>query len=75
MEAYEESRFGVWFFEHKLISIPAFFVLFFIISIAVGYIDKRLIRGLEYTEITKTNPYMEDLTKKVNEIHESVKKD
>ena len=65
-EAYKETKFGVWFYS-KWWTLPAFVVLFFVVSIIIGYIDKVFIRPREVTELNKINPEFMKMYKKIME--------
>ncbi|KKK94320.1 hypothetical protein LCGC14_2684040 [marine sediment metagenome] len=71
LEAYKDTPFGMWFFSHKMLTYPAFLVLFFAISIGIGALDKKYIRTAELGEIAETNPILMDIKKKVDEMHEN----
>ena len=63
-KVYENTRFGAWFYS-KWWTIPAFIVLFFCVSIVIGYLDKRYIRPGEASEINKVNPELMAIHEKV----------
>jgi len=70
MEAYNDTKFGTWFYEHKLISYPAFLILFLAVSIVVGYLDKKYVRPGELGEISSTNPILMEMKKTIDDLHE-----
>jgi len=68
MESYKETDIGIWFFKYSLLTIPGFFILFFMGCIVLGYFDKKYIRSGELDEYNKSSPVIMDIQKKVNEI-------
>jgi glycosyltransferase involved in cell wall biosynthesis len=68
LEAYKETAWGVIVFKHTWISAPVSLALFMIISIVIGFYDKKVVRGLEYKEVTETNPYFMEMRNDVKEL-------
>ena len=68
LKSYEDTSFGVWFFDHIILTFPVFAVLFFSVSIVVGYLDKKYIRPHEQKEITSTNPIHMEILDKVKKL-------
>lgn len=56
LKIYEKTKLGQWFFSNIWFTFPLFILMFFGISIIVGYLDKKYIRPYETTEINKVNP-------------------
>ena len=71
-EAYKDTAFGVWFYAHKFITVPAFFIAFMVGSMVVGYLDRKYIRPGEQDELMKTNPPWQEMKGKIDELHQKL---
>ena len=72
VEAYKETPFGRWFYGHSAITIPAFIVLFIVLSLVVGYVDKRVVRSHEQDEMNQTNPWVREMNDRLERIERKI---
>ena len=74
LKVFENTGFGVWFWDHKKLTVPALLIVFVFMSIVVGYFDKRLnIREYEQGEINSTNPDIRKIHKSLQVIENKLK--
>lgn len=71
-EAYEETKFGIWFYTNKYYTLPSFVILFILARILVGWVHRKVIWKKEARDIQKQNPLFMDMYRKVNEIHKKL---
>ena len=75
LKDYQHTIIGKWVFTHQLISMPLLILLTIFLSIAVGWLDKRLkLRDYESTEVNNHNPEVMKILKTVEEIKEHLQK-
>ena len=64
LKVYDDTRFGAWFFSHWW-AFLGFLIVFFALSVVIGYLDKRYIRPIEQGELNKTNTILMEIHKKI----------
>jgi hypothetical protein len=67
LEKYKNTSFGVWFYGHSKFTVPAAIVLFIVVAVLWGYVDKKYIRPLEQDEVNQTNEKFMEMYHKIME--------
>ncbi len=63
-----------WVFDNWYISFPIIFIVFLIACMLLGFIESILkVREYEQENYAKTNPYFEEMNRKLDEIIKNIK--
>jgi hypothetical protein len=72
MRPYSETKFGAWFYSHKLLTVPGVIISFILLSVLIGYLDKKFIRPGEQFELASTNPKWTRLFEELKELDDKI---
>jgi hypothetical protein len=72
MRPYSETNFGIWFYNNKIFTIPGVIILFLVVSILIGYLDRQFIRPAEQDELASTNPKWTKLFKELKKLDDKI---
>lgn len=71
MRSIKDSQAGQFVFEYYYFTFPVLFILFFIISLILGYMDSKLgFREEELRNLSVSNPVLMEILKSVKELRE-----
>ncbi len=74
LEAYKETSFGVLIFENLQFSIPIIFIVFIILSLLIGRLDKVFgLREEELRNSSSSNPVMREILANMEAIKAELK--
>lgn len=71
-ENYRQTSFGQWFYNNALWTFPVFMLVFLMIFLFIGYIDRRFVRSAEQEEYAITNPVLMDMKHKIDKLYETI---
>lgn len=73
LESFKEKDWGRFIFQHALISIPVFLLLFILLSLILGYFDSKLgFREEELRNLSKSNPVMMEMLDQLMEMNRKI---
>ncbi len=75
LRSIKDSEAGQFIFDYYFLTLPILFILFFIISLILGYMDSRLgFREEELRNLSVSNPVLMEILESVKELKEEKKK-